>query len=108
MSNVTIFLKIMLLSVPKQHSIWAPVGPQLGQGGPQLGPSRAQLGPSWECCLGKANGVLSNLRNACVTVSILGVEGHNLRLQQRGRASVCNRLPGLFFTNSNNTSCIVI
>ena len=39
--------------VPKQHSIWAPVGPLLGQGEPQLGPSWAQLGPSWECCLGR-------------------------------------------------------
>ena len=33
------------LSTPKQHSIWAPVGPQLG-------PNWAQLGPIWECCLG--------------------------------------------------------
>ena len=38
--------------VPKQHSIWAPVGPQLGQVGPRLGPGWAQLGPIWECCLG--------------------------------------------------------
>ena len=30
--------------IPKQHSIWAPVGPQLGQVGPQLGPTGAQLG----------------------------------------------------------------
>ena len=39
------------LSTSKQHSIWAPVGPQLAPVGPQLGPSWApvgpQLGPSW-------------------------------------------------------------
>ena len=37
---------------PKQHSMWAPVGPRLGQVGPQLGPGWARLGPIWECCLG--------------------------------------------------------
>ena len=38
--------------LPKQHSMWAPVGPQLGTVGPRLGPGWARLGPIWECCLG--------------------------------------------------------
>ena len=37
---------------PKQHSIWAPVGPQLGKVGPGMGPGWARLGPILECCLG--------------------------------------------------------
>ena len=40
-------------SQPKQHSMWAPVGPQLGKVGPQMGPGWARLGPIWECCLGR-------------------------------------------------------
>ena len=40
------------VDLPKQHSMWAPVGPQLGTVGPRLGPSWARLGPIWECCLG--------------------------------------------------------
>ena len=36
--------------LPKQHSMWAPIGPQLG-------PGWARLGPIWECCLG---GAISN------------------------------------------------
>ena len=34
--------------IPKQHSMWAPVGPQLGTVGPRLGPGRARLGPIWD------------------------------------------------------------
>ena len=33
-------------SLPKQHSIWAPVGPQSGPSGAHLGPNFAQLGPN--------------------------------------------------------------
>ena len=40
------------VAMPKQHSMWAPVGPQLGTVGPRLGPGWARLGPIWECCLG--------------------------------------------------------
>ena len=29
-----IYIYIYFLHIPKQHSIWAPVGPQLGQVGP--------------------------------------------------------------------------
>ena len=47
-----------LSSLPKQHSMWAPVGPQLGKVGPQMGPGWARLGPIWECCLGN-EGILS-------------------------------------------------
>ena len=32
--------------LPKQHSMWAPVGPQLGKVGPQMGPGWARLGPN--------------------------------------------------------------
>ena len=42
----------MVHLLPKQHSIWAPAGPQLGKVGPQMGPGWAWLGPIWECCLG--------------------------------------------------------
>ena len=34
---------------PKQHSMWAPVGPQLGKVGPQMGPGWAPFGnAAWD------------------------------------------------------------
>ena len=37
----TLINKLKCSSLPKQHSMWAPFGPQLGQVGPQLGPGWA-------------------------------------------------------------------
>ena len=37
-------IEVLRLQKPKQHSMWAPVGPQLGHVGPQLGPTGAHSG----------------------------------------------------------------